>query len=459
MKYYVKLYQFAPERQNLRAPVVITEGSLLQDPQAGTVLAELGIAGGALGSLRSLTVRFLYGEGRFFGYRYEALDALGRLAADAGAAMVLPPVALPDPAIRSFRAELVEASFTDGSSWRPEYAPEKPRRRLPAVLGAAAAAVVLLIAGIAIGSGGDKGQVPETQTRPSATTQAPEAETPAQTTPQQGQYARAMELEEAGSYREARAEYEALGGYEDSPQRALDCGYQAALELQEKGDLSAAAALFAELGGYRDSREQAAALEEKIAMEALLEPIRCAAIGDVVPFGAYEQNNYQPDGQEDILWIVLARTDDSALLLSKYCLEMGAYHSQVTPTTWEDSDIRSWLNGEFLKEAFSGAEAEYILETKLDNNDGCPDTRDRLFLLSEEQVENHFGSFDARKAMASDYTEGLGLWTQGGVAWWWLRSSRKGENGACYVYYDGGTYIANISYEGGIRPAFWIDLG
>ena len=44
--------------------------------------------------------------------------------------------------------------------------------------------------------------------------------------------------------------------------------------------------------------------------------------GDIVIFGSYEQDNDESNGTEDIEWLVLAREDNKALLISKYALDV-----------------------------------------------------------------------------------------------------------------------------------------
>gem|GEM_PF-5955260 len=74
-------------------------------------------------------------------------------------------------------------------------------------------------------------------------------------------------------------------------------------------------------------------------------------VGDTVQFGELD-------------WLVLAVEGDKALLLSKDLLEMRRYHDVYTWITWEDSDIRQYLNGEFYN-GFSAEEKGWIVETSL----------------------------------------------------------------------------------------------
>lgn len=58
-----------------------------------------------------------------------------------------------------------------------------------------------------------------------------------------------------GKYDAAIPIYEALGDYQDSADKLMECHYQKALKLMEKADYEGALSAFASLGDYRDSAE------------------------------------------------------------------------------------------------------------------------------------------------------------------------------------------------------------
>ena len=103
-------------------------------------------------------------------------------------------------------------------------------------------------------------------------------------------------------------------------------------------------------------------------------------------FGSFTQQGSEADPIE---WIVLDEADGKTLLLAKDCLASLPWHNAHMAVTWDKSDLRAWLNGEFLQTAFTAEEQGRILLTDLDNSDvlgyGTPvgaDTRDQVFLLS-----------------------------------------------------------------------------
>lgn len=85
------------------------------------------------------------------------------------------------------------------------------------------------------------------------------------------------------------------------------------------------------------------------------------SVGSAFVFGRYEQDNDSANGEEPIEWIVLANEGEKVLLLSLHALDCQVYSSLKTKVTWENSELRTWLNTVFMEKAFIGAEQEAIL--------------------------------------------------------------------------------------------------
>ena len=106
--------------------------------------------------------------------------------------------------------------------------------------------------------------------------------------------------------------------------------------------------------------------------------------GGKIQFGGYD-------------WYVLDKQDGKMLMLTEKVIEKRAYHSKEVAITWETSDMRKYLNGEFYH-SFKEADRERIIETVNENHDnswygtnGGNPTTDRIFLLSIEEVLKYFG--------------------------------------------------------------------
>lgn len=189
-----------------------------------------------------------------------------------------------------------------------------------------------------------------------------------------------------------------------------------------------------------------------------------AQLGDVIKFGNYE-------------WRVLALKGGKALIISEKLLEEEKYNEEGY-NRWQYSAIRTYLNGAFYSDAFDDSERAKICETNVVNDDnqwnetvsGGADTRDKIFLLSLEEVVEYFGDSGefANKPENPDidgfddqYNEARTAYTSRGEArGWWLRSPGDRPSYAAIIGYDGfvdvnGTYVKG-SY--GVRPALWLKL-
>ena len=122
-------------------------------------------------------------------------------------------------------------------------------------------------------------------------------------------------------------------------------------------------------------------------------------------------SNKQPSKKQPIKWIVLETNENEALLISLYGLDCKEYDNLKDPNdiTWENCDLRKWLNDDFLKYAFSEEEIKRIKFSELKNDDnpecdtkGGNDTTDRIFCLSLNEVEQYFSSDDARKCRPTE---------------------------------------------------------
>ena len=229
--------------------------------------------------------------------------------------------------------------------------------------------------------------------------------------------------------------------------------------------------------------------------------------GNVFTFGEWR-------GQP-IEWRVLAIQDDKALVVSEKLLALRQYqdysfdgkpgYGDYNYSTWAECSLRSWLNNDFLKAAFSEQEKQAIsltsvktpeidrtITTYTNGNElyekipvhmqASKDTEDMVFCLSVDEAETYFCWDDMRIASMTvteqdyDYAaktvEAIGSGTDewwyvfGGYEpgetapkMWWLR------NGT-YVNPYGGIWLGSISGDGeilrgwpcGVRPAMWLQL-
>ena len=189
--------------------------------------------------------------------------------------------------------------------------------------------------------------------------------------------------------------------------------------------------------------------------------------GDVVLFGSYEQDTITSDGREPIEWIVLAREKNRVLLLSRLALDSRAY-GWKEGLTWENSDMRAWLNGTFVSRAFTAEEKSRILTSKLKTpknseygTKGGKDTKDLVFLLSENELKTYLRSPEKRVCLTSEFAfeRGARAETESGSVAWWLRTPGEMQGSQEYVGRDGRLQLSGesaMNHGNGVRPAVWI---
>lgn len=192
-------------------------------------------------------------------------------------------------------------------------------------------------------------------------------------------------------------------------------------------------------------------------------------IGDVVLFGNYEQDNNKKNGKEPIEWIVLEKTKDSILMISRYGIERQRFHNENNPTVWEKSALRKWLNETFFTAAFTKNEQEKIILTKLhaDTNTEYSvkcgkETDDHVFLLSISEVKKYLTK-DTSACVPTAYAIAHnGSYNQStGFCWWWLRTSGHDRMHVSYVNEKGAVSAYGygvISKRGVVRPAIQIRI-
>ena len=117
--------------------------------------------------------------------------------------------------------------------------------------------------------------------------------------------------------------------------------------------------------------------------------------GDTFTFGSYEQDANESNGSEPIEWIVLTNWEGLGVIeaMSYYGLDTKQYHSERSAITWEESDIRAWLNTEFYDSAFSEKEKYMIQEKEIltpaneyYKTDNGNNTLDKVTLISSAEL-------------------------------------------------------------------------
>ncbi len=160
-------------------------------------------------------------------------------------------------------------------------------------------------------------------------------------------------------------------------------------------------------------------------------------------FGNIENDNGETD---TITWQVLKRNDNHILIFSTDTIAVMPFNENNDfGKGWETSSVREYLNSDtFINKTFSKEEQERILTKEIisfDNYNNAYSTKDKLFLLSLEEVDE----YDIKDICEHDT---------------WLRSPSKSMNATTAAIIStrySSNYLYNVKeYE--VRPAMWITI-
>ncbi len=208
------------------------------------------------------------------------------------------------------------------------------------------------------------------------------------------------------------------------------------------------------------------AKEEKTQMRELSAVYSSCKEGDSFRFGNYTQG---PNGEIiPIEWLVLKRSDDKLMVITRWGMNCRQYHHINESITWENCDLRRWLNGEFYSKAFTAAEQSCIAAVMIDNWDndkyGTPggnSSLDNVFLLSLDEASTLFKDDGDRQCKPTSYAASKGAFVENGNCLCWLRSP-----GVDPIYAANIGVSGNISKEGNfvsdgddcVRPVIYLKL-
>ena len=200
-----------------------------------------------------------------------------------------------------------------------------------------------------------------------------------------------------------------------------------------------------------------------------------ADVGDIVQFGGIE-------------WLVLELRKERILVISYLVIERRTnYEAKGVDWTWEESEMRSYLNNEFYNR-FTKTQRDLIMGVYIENRDnpwwgteGGNKTKDKIFLLSIDDVLLYFGDSGKvargvdererrsinwpvmgidRTAIHDEYSANrIASLANGRETEWWLRTPGYHSDTQAIVNRNGVLSIFGSSWIYiGVRPAMWLCL-
>lgn len=163
---------------------------------------------------------------------------------------------------------------------------------------------------------------------------------------------------------------------------------------------------------------------------------------------------------EPIQWRFLSQNGDNVRFVSEKVLDNHVWNKtkhgdEAYQNNYKFSDIRKWLNSDFLEQAFY-YDSSLIQTVNVDNSSestgnssnryACEDTRDKVYLLSCKDITNEdYGFTDDASRIAYDVF--------GKAQDYWLRSPSDYDYYARYVDNYGHVDYSSVFNGSGVRPA------
>ena len=186
-----------------------------------------------------------------------------------------------------------------------------------------------------------------------------------------------------------------------------------------------------------------------------------------------------------IKWRILKISGTKAVLLADRMPDTCPFHDKDEDVNWSGSNLRQWLNSEFLTHAFSETERQAIEVTSVENapntlygTDCGPNTQDRVFILSNKEVfasplASDYGFYagsgiddPARRFRSTLYAKCRGAWWSSvegyrGNSFWFMRTNGYTPSNITYIcdfgyLYNQGTAVT--CDDAAVLPAITIDL-
>lgn len=120
---------------------------------------------------------------------------------------------------------------------------------------------------------------------------------------------------------------------------------------------------------------------------------------------------------QPLQWHTLKKERGKVLVITQDCIAVKPFHAAQEAANWQKCTLRKWLNKDFFNSAFTEEEKKRFLESEnLTHRDNGSNgsvksssfiTKDFIFLLSKEEVEQYFTDDTSRCAKM--------LWTKNDI--------------------------------------------
>lgn len=182
-------------------------------------------------------------------------------------------------------------------------------------------------------------------------------------------------------------------------------------------------------------------------------------LGEKRPLGNYRN--------KELYWKTLYKKDGLSLVICDKIIEQFQYDERED-NNYSHSNLHYWLNHSFLLNSFDKDEQSQIVEMEVDNSRDslytnkankylCENTYDKIFLLSENDVEVYLSFEGSRIAFEEEGLPQSIDFDKENTQWWWLRSpDSSGKDEVKCIDQYGCLNRASSVFKLGVRPAMWV---
>ena len=165
---------------------------------------------------------------------------------------------------------------------------------------------------------------------------------------------------------------------------------------------------------------------------------------------------------------MIGEGDDSVLLITRDVIDCLPIDSQAHKTTWEDCELRAWLNSDFLETAFSDEERALLqpstVRTRHNRTKEYFETTDYVYILSREEAERAFNPISLGEAQPTPVAKShdalrhlganKGRISKKGACWMMRLPASKKTTPECFNPYGGECRgWGSVAWQAhGIRP-------
>ncbi len=186
--------------------------------------------------------------------------------------------------------------------------------------------------------------------------------------------------------------------------------------------------------------------------EEILENKKTYSVGETIIWGAYRQSVSSPESYP-LEWHIIDIQGNRAMLISKKAIDCRIINRSSKVTDWAHTDLCTWLNSDFLMEAFTKKEILALLP--------IPEESSRIVtLISQEEAEKVIKDEEIRTCFPTEYALSKGAkHNSEGRCPYWTRTLNIKQSSAIIV--SGSGNYRKMKYQmdfAATRPVIYLDL-